>query len=311
MQNLQLRSDAVKKKTAFIIRNTSANVLKSLSPRAAHLWLTLRRLADARTGELRYPTGPFVHRARIMAEAGMRSKNTFGRYLLELRLAGLAHIRQTEEVITLPSGRKHQVYSPAQYEVSENPRQDWVSCVSQSKKPHRYSGSCVSQPCVSQKLRSRKNWDASSHTAPLEEKESHRAPGGALAFEKKKLAAQLANSLTGELSGDYAGPGDLTSNLSGLRDFYKQRAFAIGFDWKEFEKLFQQTVQRVEEELAPTPLVIAEPFVFELARLDPDCRESFLEPDGTAVLVFEHGIESMRPGASEPDWHPFETVAVA
>src|SRR6266851_8223911 len=168
-------------KSSFIIRNTSADTLKSLSPRAAHLWMTLRRLADAKTGELRWPSGTWIPRARIMADVGIKSKNTFGRYLLELRSAGLAHVSQENAIVTLPHGRKHLIFHAATYSVSENPRQDWVSCVSQSKKPHRHSGPCVSQfaknPSVSQKLRSRKNWDTYSYqTAPSGEKDSQRAP---------------------------------------------------------------------------------------------------------------------------------------
>lgn len=233
----------VKQKSAFIIRNTSATILKSLSPQAAHLWMTLRRLADTRTGELRFPSGPFIRCARIMAEAGMKSKNTFGRYLLELRKAGLAHVRQENAVCPLPNGRKHLIFQPSKYSVSENPRQDWVSCVSQYKKPHRHSGPCVSQPCVSQKLRSRKNWDANSYqTSP-------------------------------------------------------SQASLVG------ESISQNTP--AEKSPAPSGASVSTPFDFHIARLDPDCKESFLAPDGTAVLIFEHGILEFHPGQPEPFWHPF------
>jgi hypothetical protein len=293
-------------KSAFVIRNTSADVLKSLSPRAAHLWMTLRRLADAKTGELRLPSGAFLRRARIMAEVGMQARNTFNKHLAELRRAGLAHVRQRALVTTLVTGRKHQSWSPAEYEVSEKPRQDWASCVDQCKKPHRHSGPCVDQACVDQKLSGSKIGPQILHTAPNgKQSTSHKAPRGTLALEKEKLAHDLERALLYEVSGQFLAHDNLAAGLKLVRESYKPLALALGITWQQFEKLYNQSLDRVETQLAPGPFSQQEPFDFESARLDPDCRESFLEPDGTAVLVFEHGLEVMRPSATEPDWHAF------
>lgn len=324
VQNLDDKNSEVKKKSAFIIRNTSADVLKSLSPKASHLWMTLRRLADARSGELRFRSG-WIRRARIMAEAGMKSKNTFGRYLLELRKAGLAHVRQQPEIVTLASGRKHRVLSPAEYAVSENPRRDWISCVSQSGKPHRHGGPCVSQLsesglCVP-KTESTQNLTPSSHKAP-KGSNSQKSPGeaaapfeftGPLAPEKQKFIAEIESTLIFEISGKCSLSGDLAANLNGLRKMYKSEAAALGIGWREFEKIYQQTFARVETQLAPAPL--CHPFPNGLtpadiqrfladAASDPEVIEVIAELDGSATIAYPNGVEVYRVGAMEPDWHP-------
>jgi hypothetical protein len=43
----------------------------------------------------------------------------------------------------------------------------------------------------------------------------------------------------------------------------------------------------------------------ELAGADPACLSSSMDADGIAVMVYQHGIQSIRPSAFEPDWHPF------
>lgn len=178
----------------FVLHNVSANVLKSLTPQAAHLWITMRRLADARTGLLRYPDGGLITRAKILKQVGM-SKNTFGKYLLELRANGLAHSQQ----YLIATGNRP-VYSDSEYAVSENPRPEWVSCVAQSKKPHRHSGPCVTQLpknfCVAQFLSPPKNWDSSYSQNPTSED----GPGKGVGV---RLSVLLVQEPTGECVSSY------------------------------------------------------------------------------------------------------------
>jgi len=155
----------------FVIHNVSGNVLKSLSPRARDLWLVMRRLADAKTGELRYPasttgdrypSGSFITRAKIMREAGMANRKTFNRYLFELCVHGLAHVRQ--HPLANPEGRGS--FSPPEYSVSEKPRPEWVCCAAQCGIPHKKRGPCVDQLpenfSADQFLRSRKKRSANT-----------------------------------------------------------------------------------------------------------------------------------------------------
>jgi len=137
----------IKKK--FVIRDTSAEIYNSLTPQAAHLWMTLRRLANAKTGELCLPNGQWITGARISREAKMH-RNTRSIYMRELSALGLACAKPHYEVKRIAdrfSGhvRKRKVRVGFHYSVSESPRPDWLSTKAQSRKPHKQRVSTKAQ----------------------------------------------------------------------------------------------------------------------------------------------------------------------
>jgi hypothetical protein len=122
----------------FVLRDTSAEVVKSLSQNELVLWMTMRRLADAKTGALCFQ-GKWIRAERIQREAKMgktRRKETMKRLVGKgLVLMGQDH--SVRDVADRLSGhvRKRFVFKEVQYWVSETPRQDWLSSEGRSIKP--------------------------------------------------------------------------------------------------------------------------------------------------------------------------------
>jgi len=98
--------------------------------------------------------------------------------------------------------------------------------------------------------------------------------------------------------------------LAHVRATWKQYCEEYAVHWKTRNDLFAEAVATVRAEFTPAPRTAALPFDFDTARADPECLDSFLESDGTAVLVFEHGIQEFHPGEPEPFWFPFQTFLV-
>jgi hypothetical protein len=98
--------------TGAFIFDIDAEVLRKLSGGAQHLYVTLRRLADGRSGELAINGNPLDWRY-IARQAGM-GRDLWQKYLRELRLAGLVW-RKRERVPHYLDGRKRQVLGRAHY----------------------------------------------------------------------------------------------------------------------------------------------------------------------------------------------------
>jgi hypothetical protein len=117
-------------KKKFVLRNTSAEVVQSLSPNELKLWMNMRRLADAKTGALCFNGKP-VSAERIQREAKMgpdRRKETM-RSLMAKGLVLMVQEHAVREVVDRRSRkmRKRFIYKKVQYWVSEIPRPDWIS----------------------------------------------------------------------------------------------------------------------------------------------------------------------------------------
>ena len=138
---------AVTPKADFHIRDVSSAVLKSLTPNECNLWITLLRLADAKTGALCI-NGDWLTAERIQREAGIgRIYRRQG--LRGLVAKGLVKIEQSHSVQEI-DGRKRSVFKNVQYWVSKKPRQDWVSSARQSEKPHKQRVSSARQSSARQ-----------------------------------------------------------------------------------------------------------------------------------------------------------------
>jgi hypothetical protein len=160
-------------KKQFVLRDTSAEVVKSLSQNELALWMTMRRLADAKTGAL-YFHGKWIRAERIQREAKMgktRRKET----MKTLVVKGLVRIQQDHSVRDIAdrlSGhvRKRFVFKEVQYWVNEIPRQDWVSSAGRSKKTPKLrvssAGRNEKKPSAGRFLSQHKNRPINSHNPP-------------------------------------------------------------------------------------------------------------------------------------------------
>ena len=116
----------------FVLRNTSAQIVKLLSPNELVLWMTLRRLADAKSGALAFRGAP-ISAERIQKEARMgpdRRKETMRRLMAK----GLV-LMVRQHIVRNVGKRQRYVYQRVQYWVSEIPRSHWVSCGGRAKSP--------------------------------------------------------------------------------------------------------------------------------------------------------------------------------
>jgi hypothetical protein len=135
-------------KKAFVIREIDSSLLDRLSPNAFRLWMTLRKMADAKTGAVR--VGTHWYKPREIERKVKMSRNTRNEAMAELVAAGLAHRERPRHAILAEerlSGkpRKHVVWANAQYFVSPTPRSDWLSSIAQGQKPNTGAGSSTAQ----------------------------------------------------------------------------------------------------------------------------------------------------------------------
>lgn len=164
---------AVAGRNKFVLRDTSAEVVKSLSQNELALWMTMRRLADAKTGALRFQ-GKWIRAERIQREAKMgktRRKETMKRLVGKgLVLMGQDH--SVRDVADRLSGhvRKRFVFKEVQYWVSETPRQDWLSSAGHSNKPPKLrvssAGRKEKKPSAGRFLSQHKKRPINSHNPP-------------------------------------------------------------------------------------------------------------------------------------------------
>jgi hypothetical protein len=140
-----------KKRKPFFVREIDASLLgrnSGLSKNARHLHLILRKLADAKTGEVRIGVHWYSPR-EIEREAEMH-RNTRNKAMRELIAAGLARRERPRHAITADERltgkpRKHVVWAEAQYYVSPIPRPDWLSSIAQEHKPNTGAGLSTAQ----------------------------------------------------------------------------------------------------------------------------------------------------------------------
>ena len=133
-------------KKAFVIREVDSSLLKRLSPNAFRLWMVLRKLADAKTGQVRI--GVHWYSPREIEREVEMSHNTRKAAMRELIAVGLAHREKPRHAVTTTERlsdrpRKHVVWAEAQYYVSPTPRSDWLSSIDQTQKPNTGAGSSI------------------------------------------------------------------------------------------------------------------------------------------------------------------------
>jgi hypothetical protein len=132
----------------FFVREVDASLLgrnSGLSKNARHLHLILRKMADAKTGELRIGTHWWTP-AEIDREAEICAR-TRKKAMRELVTLGLAHWKRERITVTVNerlSGllRKHSVWGKVHYSVSPIPRPDWVPSTVHTQNPN--TGVCSS-----------------------------------------------------------------------------------------------------------------------------------------------------------------------
>jgi hypothetical protein len=132
----------------FFVREVDASLLgrnSGLSKNARHLHLILRKMADAKTGELRIGTHWWTP-AEIDREAEICAR-TRKKAMRELVTHGLAHWKRERITVTVNerlSGllRNHSVWGKVHYSVSPIPRPDWVPSTVHTQNPN--TGVCSS-----------------------------------------------------------------------------------------------------------------------------------------------------------------------
>jgi hypothetical protein len=327
-------------KSAFIIRNTPAwldQCQSWISDGARRLYKTLRTLADAKTGRLLIPGRGWIRLRTVEQKAGMCTR-TRKKYMRELRILGgvsehrdrvtrsirgrnrkvLGQAQITVLPLHAPNPHKQRASTTVQNGEKANPEpQHSVPTTVQSTTVQGENGllgckSCTVQEVHPQVLSETTNGPGAKvlglgfqkgseiKGAQFQKAPSTAPPRALTPFEteKQKLVQALEMYLRHELSGP-------TPDLHPIRKWWQSETDDFGIPFRESRKLYEQAFERVQISLAPIPCLPAVPFDFATAKLDPDVLESRLDPDGTAVLIYEHGIQFMRTGASEPEWHPY------
>lgn len=132
----------------FIVREIDARMLRKhpeLSKGARMLWLTLRGMANGKTGELRFREHWFS--GKEIDRRAEISDRTRQQHMKDLVRAGFVRMERerTEGMLTdrLTGHRRWRkgVLGEVHYTVFKSPRQDRVSCVAQSTKPYKQRSS--------------------------------------------------------------------------------------------------------------------------------------------------------------------------
>jgi hypothetical protein len=135
-------------KKSYILNGINTDVLQRLSKNAARLWLTLLRLADAKTGELRIREHWFT--PSEIGRNGKMSKNVRGKAMQELTDAHLVDVRR-KRIKTAMRERHtglvhdHERLGPAQTYVAKSPRQDWPTYKPTAEKAQSEPASSTAQ----------------------------------------------------------------------------------------------------------------------------------------------------------------------
>jgi|SRR6266436_597934 len=141
-------------------------------------------------------------------------------------------------------------------------------------------------------------------------------PQGPIADARQKFINRLEDSVRLQFW-LYAQGHDEELKLEFSRQFHKSEALTLGIDWREYESLYNQAVDRCNLEFTPAERITVKPipnpitpaYLSGLVMEDESCVNAFIE-DGFAYLEYEHGIAEFRPGADEPYWFAFDNPEV-